>query len=69
MTDFSPRGQNRSELDRYMASAAQTEGTSEGGLWRAAFVNVGGAIACAICDVADAIRDHAEGGYTKAADE
>jgi hypothetical protein len=65
MTDFSPRGQNRDEMERYLFRARETGGTSEEGLWREAFANVGGAIAHALLDVADAIRDHAEGGYTK----
>jgi hypothetical protein len=69
MTDFSPRGTNRREMDDYLARARETEGVTESGLWRAAFVNVGGAIAHALLDVADAIRDAAEGGYSKEPDE
>ena len=67
MSDFTPRGQNRSELDRRLAYADPDHG-SEADKWRAAAINVGAALSYALLDVADAIRDHAEGGYPKMED-
>lgn len=67
MSDYSPRGQNRDEIDRRLAATSFTDG-SEGEQWREVVVNVAGALAYALGDVADAIRDHAEGGYTKPVD-
>lgn len=67
--EFSQAAQNQREVDGYLYKAGETAGATEEGLWRAAFVNVGGAIAYALIDVADALRDAAERANAKSSND
>jgi hypothetical protein len=47
---------NEGQVHYYLEQAGKTEGENESGLWRSTVVNVGGAIAYALLDLADAVR-------------
>ncbi len=76
MTDEDVRKSNREDVWVYLDRARSEEGFAgsgeetelrdlvlvESGSWRRAMLNVGGALAYAILDLADAIREHARRG-------
>jgi hypothetical protein len=51
---------NEGRVHYFLEQAGKTAGATESGLWRSAVLNVGGAIAYALLDLADAVRSSAK---------